>query len=675
MVNDITVEIIPNREPLPINDDLLKDYGEFNYIFYPGYSECKLIRLRNNTGADITPHIYFDRDEADGIWWKTLRIYPTCSGILPSGIVDTDWEGQITASGTQDLYIRSICTKEGFSWKYEGSYWANSGFTIIDNEYINDNEEQGPAIDCDAANAGSTLTLDTQTVLPLGTCIAEEFCRIKFSVDAHVHLTCNIQYSDNNSTWTTVYTGADLSITDHRYQVTFWWPRKGAHRYWRIYKTNAAAAGGNITEVQWLLFEAHQDAYDYGVYGDHRALMRDSTNHMVDFSWRTSVQVNIDVFSRQNYMKPIGKIGPRSKISARNFQKNGERIQLYYIPSITFSYPLNAKADFQLEKRIWDVKAIITPQMRTLAYTAATDGLQPSLWRYDQRTIYLEPFGPDKVGWYMTNYDWWHSYGHTYYILWDNHCYKVDDPQPIYIDDELIAFGARMFLQGDMTLLGTDPRNYILNNRDGLFQQFPNGGYTMPTPSDWLDVNTPEQRTMRWNGAIPSYMFSRPLNYSNRPDIYALAGINSPDDGYPNGEAYVTQEWNNPETVDFTTTQVVAFSAKVKATAALIYFQMPRYYNWIGFCDTNTSYDIINCLMQLYLDEECTIPVKMKLASIGTVAKVEYQYNEALISAGGLVTLKALGGTIYTDGHLTRTPSKLYVRYIPEDGHCAYYYP
>ena len=674
-MSDITVQLIPDHEPLPINDDPLKDYGELNYIFYPGISKCQLIRLTNNTGADITPNIYFDADDTDDIYWKTMRIYPTCSGVLPSGVSDVSWSGTITASGTQDLYVRSICTKEGFSWKYKGAYWTNSGFNVIDDEYINDAEEQGPAVDCDSANAGSTLVLDTLTTLPVGTRIDEEFCRVKFSVDAHVHLTCNIQYSDNGSVWTTVYTGADLSITDHRYQVTFWWPRAGAHRYWRIYKTNAAAAGGNITDIQWLLFEAHEDAYDFGVYGDHECLMRDSTGHMDDFKWKTSIQVATDIFARQSYNMPIGKIGKRSKIMAKNFEREGKTVQLYYIPTATFSYSLNTKSDFQLEKRVWNVKAIITPQKRNMTYTAATDGLAPSLYRYDQRSIIFEPFGPDKVGWYMTNYDFFHAYGHSYYILWDSRCYKVDDPQPVYIDDELVAFSARIFIQGDMTNLTTDPRNYVLTNRDGLFLQFPNGGYNLPSPTDLLDLTTPEQRPTRWAGAYITWTYTRPLNYSNAPTPYSLTGTNSPSDGYPTGEMYITQEWNNPQSSTFQTAEAVAFGVKVDATAGLVYYQMPRYYNWLGFADTASSIDVVYHLVQVYLDEDCTIPVTINCTPSQTFAKIENVFDEAYVTAAGLVTLTALGGTIYTDGHLTRTPSKLYVRYIPEDSQGAYYYP
>ncbi|MEA3357311.1 MAG: hypothetical protein U9Q67_02655, partial [Patescibacteria group bacterium] len=220
---DITVELIPNKPNLPVSDDEGKDYGELNYIFYPGISECKHIRLTNNTGGALTPYITFKEDPSDPTWWKTLRIYPSCSGVLPSGVFDTYWEGEIEASGVQDLYLYSKCTKEGFSYKYPGTYWTNNGFAIANLDNINDEDEQTAAIDCDAAIIGATLTLD------LGEGEEEEFTRIKFSVAPSgvvpdvVNASFDIEYSNDGATWIPVYTDADLSIVDNRFQITFWW--------------------------------------------------------------------------------------------------------------------------------------------------------------------------------------------------------------------------------------------------------------------------------------------------------------------------------------------------------------------------------------------------------------------------------------------------------------------
>jgi len=665
-MSDITIEMVPTRPILPVNDDAAPEYGSLNYIFYPGYSEIKEIVLTNTTGGALTPTISFKAHETDSIWWETMRISDTNTGVLADGVFDQEWSGAIGAGSSKTLYIYSHCTKEGFSNNYDGTYWTNSGFAIADMDYINDREEQTAAVDCDAAAAGSTLMLD------LGADTEKAYVRIKFSTSgAAVNATFDIQYSDDNVTWATAYTGADLSVAGTMEQITFWWDNVGAHRYWRIYKTDAAAAGGDITDIQWLLFDAHK-GYEYGVYGDHKCYIQDEEGYMDDFELRTSIMVNIDVFSRQNYQKPIGRVSKHTDKVMRNFEKYGQTIQLYYIPTMTFSADLNATSDFQLEKRIWDVKAFIAPQKRSLTYIADGGGLEPNMYRYDQRSIYLEPYGPDKVGWYQTNYDFWHAWGHSYYVLFDNHCYKIDDPQPVYLDDELIAFTGRMFLQTDMASLTTDPRNYILTNREGLFMQFYPGGFSVDDPEPWMDPNTPEQRNAYWIGAYIQWTFSRTT--VNRPNPYSLTADLGPA-GIYNGEVYNQEVWNDPAANNFTTSQPVAFGVLVDAQPDAHYWQMPRFYNWIGYVDYNSPYDTVNTLIQLYLDEDCTIPVEINLEEDGALAKVEWEYDTALVAATGEVTLTALGGTVTSDGHTVRTPSKLYVRYIPDDGRTGVYYP
>ena len=665
-MSDITVQLIPDHEPLPINDDPLKDYGELNYIFYPCISQYKEILLTNPTASNIDVKLKFKENGVDNIWWRTMRLSELPgSGIWPSGISEQEWSGTITASGTQTLYVYSDVTKEGWSRQYDGTYWTNSGFTIADLNLINDKNEVTPAIDCDSANAASTLTLD------LGVNNTEAFHRVKFSVDAHVHLICNIQYSDNGSAWTTVYTGADLSICNNKKAVTFWWPDIGAHRYWRIYKTNAATAGGNITNVQWLLFEAHKNAYDYGVYGDHKCYLYDANNNMDDFEWKTSVMVTIDIFNRQNYFKPIGRINKRTSLIKYNLDKYGQDVQLWYIPTVTFSYGLDGRSDYQLEARVWNTRGIITPSKRFMRYTAAGDGLAPSMYRYDQREIYFSPFGPDFVGWYMVNYDFWHQYGHSYYIIWDNKIYKVDDPQPIYLDNEVLAIHARLFLDSDVLNLTTDPRNYVLSNKDGIFAQHPNA--MQARPDGFQSLITPDQRPARWAGAYPTYSYTRSMSLLSRPNPYELADeIGS--DTWPTGEAYETEEWLNPTDSNFQTTTSPAFAALVKSSAGDGYFQMARYYNWIGYFETSGYVDPVSCIIQLYYDEECLIPVTFNLQSSSTTPKVETIFAETNISAGTyLVTLTALGNYILVDGHKVKTPSKLYVRYRAENDESTYY--
>ena len=657
--------IITTDKPLlPVTSEGTTEYGELNYIFYPGISEYRKVYLRNTTGTNKNVVVKFKAHQTEPNWFRTLRISETNSGVLTAGTLDNQWSGTVNASSTKTLYVYSECTKEGYSQQYTGTYWTNSGFAIADLNLINDKDNVSVAIDCDAANAGSTLKLD------LGVGMAEEFVRVKFDVTGAVNATLNIQYSDDNTNWTTVYTGADLSICTDVKQMTLWWNKPGAHRYWRIYKTNAATAGADITEVQWLLFEAHKDAYDFGVYGDKKSFMYDVNGNFDDYELRTSVIINVDVFARQSFTKPRGRVGPKTLTAVENLEKYGTSIQMWYVPTMTFTYNLNTKSDYQLEQRVWNTKAIITPAKRDLRYTAAADGLAPSMYRYDQRRILFSPYGPDYVGWYMPNYDFWHQYGHSYYVIWDNKCYKVDDPQPVYIDDEIVAISARFFLQSDMVNLSTDPRNYVVANRDGVFTEFPNDIY--PYVIGIFDPNTPEQRAMRWAGAYPSYVYDR--GFKRRPNTYSLTPVLE-SAGVFNGEAYLTETWWNPAGNGFQTAQPVAFGARVKAgTGNAKYFQIPRFYNWIGYVDANDLYDVINHLVQVYYDEDCTIPVKINVTG-SIFAKVEYAFDTANVTAAGLVTLTALGNTVTTDGHTVRTPMKLYVRYRREDGDTLYHYP
>jgi len=57
----------------------------------------------------------------------------------------------------------------------------------------------------------------------------------------------DIQYSDNNVNWTTVYVGLDCGGTKG-WKVAEWYD-VGEHRYWRSYKTSSAVGGGYHTEL------------------------------------------------------------------------------------------------------------------------------------------------------------------------------------------------------------------------------------------------------------------------------------------------------------------------------------------------------------------------------------------------------------------------------------------
>lgn len=58
-----------------------------------------------------------------------------------------------------------------------------------------------------------------------------------------------IEYSDDNSTWTSAFSGAHTNDTVERsYDIA----RAGAHRYWRLFLVDRASGGGNYIEVAEL---------------------------------------------------------------------------------------------------------------------------------------------------------------------------------------------------------------------------------------------------------------------------------------------------------------------------------------------------------------------------------------------------------------------------------------
>ncbi|NBP58351.1 hypothetical protein EBU71_17830, partial [bacterium] len=112
-----------------------------------------------------------------------------------------------------------------------------------------DNDINTIGFHTDAAGIGSYLQFD------LGAGVAKNFRRIRIqgykpSV-AGVKATWDVEYSDNGSTWTKVFTGInmdtigtnDLGGGNGYFTAIRDWPDAGAHRYWRIYKTNGASGG------------------------------------------------------------------------------------------------------------------------------------------------------------------------------------------------------------------------------------------------------------------------------------------------------------------------------------------------------------------------------------------------------------------------------------------------
>jgi hypothetical protein len=131
---------------------------------------------------------------------------------------------------------------------------SQSGLQSFNASLVFDNDITTSAFFTDSSAAGSYLQWD------LGAGNTQAFRRIRFqfnSPTAGLQATWNVQYSDDASSWTSVQTGIvshpDYSLTkrSYYYEIYASWGNVGAHRYWRIYKTNAAAGGDYCTGVDF----------------------------------------------------------------------------------------------------------------------------------------------------------------------------------------------------------------------------------------------------------------------------------------------------------------------------------------------------------------------------------------------------------------------------------------
>jgi hypothetical protein len=132
--------------------------------------------------------------------------------------------------------------------------FSQSGLSVFTPANIIDDNTGTFGFHTDSAGIGSFLQVD------LGSGNAKAFTKVDIYNTATT-LTCtwNVQYSDDATSWTTVFTG----LTNNATYRTASWSSAGSHRYWRLYKTDAAVGGGYHTEVHF--FET--DPSGYGLNG------------------------------------------------------------------------------------------------------------------------------------------------------------------------------------------------------------------------------------------------------------------------------------------------------------------------------------------------------------------------------------------------------------------------
>lgn len=172
----------------------------------------------------------------------------------PSYFGATDPETGVWVPKKPSLPVNSIL------YPVTGSMLSQSGLQSFTAATVVDGDLTTNAYYTDTSAAGSYLKVD------LGASNTQDFNKVIMYANSGgtVQAVWDIQYSDDNSNWTTAYTGIS-QITGST--VTPWvsatWASVGAHRYWRLYKTNAASGGNWTTEVQFYT----TDTSGYGING------------------------------------------------------------------------------------------------------------------------------------------------------------------------------------------------------------------------------------------------------------------------------------------------------------------------------------------------------------------------------------------------------------------------
>jgi len=159
----------------------------------------------------------------------------------------------IPDADTQDKSIRirwtNVENETGYRIErfihYGTAFWSQSGLESFEGAKVNDGILNVATFETDASAADSYLKIN------LGEGNAKEFVRVDISISGSpANAIWNVQYSDNDSDWFTVEEGvggAPLAVGTHEFP----WAKAGAHRYWRLLKTNAGEAGGAHAEIQF----------------------------------------------------------------------------------------------------------------------------------------------------------------------------------------------------------------------------------------------------------------------------------------------------------------------------------------------------------------------------------------------------------------------------------------
>jgi hypothetical protein len=169
--------------------------------------------------------------------------------------------GSVIATGNVDIKSSKHVTIDAYPYplrgarrKYVSGCWTQSGLGLVGSDdwpvaavKVNDGVINVACFDTSSAGSGAYLKLD------VGSCNERDFVKLEtfFIDDTTDYSAWNIQYSDDDSAWTSVanLTGALAGGGGDR-KYRYQWDYANRHRYWRLIKTTSG--GGQYAEVQFV---------------------------------------------------------------------------------------------------------------------------------------------------------------------------------------------------------------------------------------------------------------------------------------------------------------------------------------------------------------------------------------------------------------------------------------
>lgn len=225
--------------------------------------------VTNGTTVNITNNL--TQNITINITNNITNNYTTTSGINGTGTANylAQWDNSSqletsilyrngTSLGVNKNDMDAIFDVESPLVAYAASNWSwSSGIAMVISTGINNYDKQTISFHTDPAGLGDYIMLD------LGVGNAEAFNVVYISLSGDVGAIWDVQYSDDNSSWTTT-AQADVrnGVSGAGTLTTTWATPAASHRYWRLNNTWASAGGSYHTEIQF----STNNAYDIAAF-------------------------------------------------------------------------------------------------------------------------------------------------------------------------------------------------------------------------------------------------------------------------------------------------------------------------------------------------------------------------------------------------------------------------